>query len=99
MGVGAENRRRAARRAVRVSCQVVRERDFRLLSERALDLSPDGMFVECSARVLTGEPVVLTFRDARSGRWVDAEATVVRVVHRRRAGDAVRGLGLRFDAI
>src|SRR5690606_40942651 len=35
-----KNERREVRRAVRLACTVVRERDFCLVSERALDVSP-----------------------------------------------------------
>ncbi len=91
--------RRALRRAVPFECQVVRERDFRMIAARGLDLSPDGMLVAARAPVLTGEPVVLTFRLPRAAGWFDAEATVARVVHGRRPGDRGRCLGLVFDLI
>jgi hypothetical protein len=40
-----KNDRREVRRAHRFTCQVVRERDFRLVATRAIDVSPDGMLV------------------------------------------------------
>ena len=40
-----KNDRREVRHAIQISCQIVRERDFRLVAEKALDLSSDGMFV------------------------------------------------------
>ena len=89
--------RRAFRREVLLSCQVVRERDFRLLATLALDLSTDGMLVATEARVLTGEEVIVSFRGPRSDQWFDASATVARVVHGRRPSDAGRCLGLAFD--
>lgn len=91
--------RRAFRREVLLSCQVVRERDFRLVSELALDLSTDGMLVSTEQRVLTGEELLVSFRPPRADRWLDVQATVARVVHGRRPGDRGRCLGLTFHAV
>jgi hypothetical protein len=94
------NQRSTIRRAVRVECQVVRERDFKLVGKSAIDLSTRGMLVETNERVLTGEPMFVSFRSPRGGRtWFDCEATVARVVHGRRPYDGGRFLGLRFDAL
>lgn len=79
--------RRAFRRFVRIDCQVVRERDFKLIGDLALDLSERGMLVRTSERVLTGEEVVVSFRPPRSNRFVDALGHVARVIHGRRPGD------------
>jgi hypothetical protein len=92
-----QKNRRLARRAVRVPCQVVRERDFRLVADRVLDLSASGVLVGPADPVLTGERVIITFL-SRTG-WVDAEAVVARVVHGRRNGEHSRSLGLRFEAL
>ena len=91
--------RRAFRHAVQIRCQVVRERDFRVIADRAVDLSTDGMLVPTEAAVLTGEPVIVSFLAPRSKRWIDAQATVARVVHGRRPGDHGRGLGLAFHGL
>jgi hypothetical protein len=91
--------RRILRRSVRVDCQVVRERDFKLIGSRGVDMSPMGMLVMAQERVLTGEPVIVSFRLPMSGWWFDAEATVARVVHGRRPGDLGRCFGLSFEAI
>ena len=88
--------RRAFRREVLLTCQVVRERDFRLVSELALDLSTEGMLVASEHTVLTGEPLLVSFRPPRADRFIDLEATVARVVHGRRPGDRGRCLGLSF---
>ena len=95
----AAQQRRALRRAIRVDCQVVRERDFRLVGSRGVDLSPAGMLVMAQEPALTGEPVVVSFRLPRSSFWFDAQATVVRVIHGRRPGDPGRCLGLAFDGV
>jgi hypothetical protein len=91
--------RRAFRHAVALPCQIVRERDFRLIAEVSLDLSTEGMLVPTDLRVLTGEPLVVSFRPPRSGRWIDTEAVVARVIHGRRPGDAGRRLGLSFQGL
>jgi hypothetical protein len=91
--------RRALRRGVRVDCQVVRERDFTLVGSRGLDLSPLGMLVMANAPVMTGEPLLVAFRLPRSTWWFDAEATVARVIHGRRPGDAGRCFGVEFDQV
>jgi c-di-GMP-binding flagellar brake protein YcgR len=91
--------RRAFRREVLLSCQVVRERDFRLVADLALDLSTEGMLVSTEQRVLTGEELLVSFRPPRSDRWLDVQATVARVVHGRRPSDSGRCLGLAFHAV
>jgi c-di-GMP-binding flagellar brake protein YcgR len=97
--LGRKNPRRAFRREVFLRCQAVRERDFRLVSDLALDLSTDGMLVTTNERVLTGEPLLVSFRLPRSQRWLDLSATVARVVHGRRPADRGRCLGLTFQGI
>lgn len=92
----AEPVRRAFRRYVRLDCQVVREHDLRVVGDLALDLSTKGMLVRAQERVLTGEEVLVTFRPPRSNTYVDAPATVARVIHGRRPGDYGLCLGLEF---
>jgi c-di-GMP-binding flagellar brake protein YcgR len=91
--------RRIMRRAIRVECQIVRERDFRLVGSRALDLSPQGMLVMTQAPILTGEPLIVCFKLPMSDWWFDTEATVARVVHGRRPGDRGRAFGLEFETL
>jgi hypothetical protein len=94
------SQRQAVRRAVRFDCQVVRERDFQLLGAWALDLSNDGMLVVSNADVLTGEDVLVSFKVPRTSCYVDAEATVARVVHGRRPSDRHhRALGISFASL
>lgn len=91
--------RRVMRRAIRVECEVVRERDFRLLSRHGVDVSPTGMLVATDEAALTGEPLIVAFRLPRTARWFDAEGTIARIVHGRRPGDQGRYLGLEFDEL
>jgi hypothetical protein len=94
------SQRRAMRRAVRLDCQVVRERDFKLLGEWALDLSPLGMLVVTRDLVLTGEELIVSFSIPHTRVVVDATATVARVVHGRRPSDRHRrALGIAFDSL
>jgi len=86
-----------SRRSVRVPCQVVRERDFRLVGRHVVDLSEDGMLVLTDAPVLTGTSLFCTLKvPFGSPIWLDAEAVVARVIHGRRPGDRGRALGLAF---
>jgi hypothetical protein len=91
--------RSAFRRYVRLDCEVVREHDFRIVGDLALDLSTMGMLVRAKRRVLTGEELVVTFRPPRCNRWFDAQATVARVVHGRRPGDYGLCFGVEFHAV
>jgi PilZ domain len=105
--------RRSMRRSVRVDCQVVREHDFRLIGQRAVDLSDDGMLVLSDAQatsalvsrrgrrldVLTGEEVIVSFRAPTTRLWFDCTATVARVIHGRRPGDWGACVGLSFDGM
>lgn len=91
------SRRTATRRAVVLPCQAVRERDFKLIAERTLDVSVDGVLLPIAEPILTGEQLIVSF--AIPGKWIDAEATVVRVVHNRRPSDDGLSVGVLFDVI
>jgi hypothetical protein len=88
---------RPVRRSVQVPCQVVRERDFRLLARWMVDLSPEGMRVRADLPVLTGEVVIVSFLMPIARAWIDAEAYVARVIHGRRPHDRGRELGIHFE--
>jgi hypothetical protein len=91
--------RRSSRHTVKISCQVVRERDFRLLADRILDLSNTGMLVGPADPALTGERLIVSFCLPNSSLWIDVEASVTRVVHGRRPGEYMRALALEFDEL
>ena len=88
--------RASFRRFVRLDCQVVRESDFRLIGDLALDLSTKGMLVRARERVLTGEEVVVSFQLPRSNVWFDAAGVIARVLHGRRPGDYGLSFGIEF---
>ncbi|MDB4947235.1 MAG: hypothetical protein JWP97_6769 [Labilithrix sp.] len=88
------------RRAFGLRCQVVRERDFRLVADRAVDLSPDGMFVRSDRDDLAvGESLIVSFKATSLGLWFDTEATVARLVRGRRGTDRGAGFGLSFSTL
>jgi c-di-GMP-binding flagellar brake protein YcgR len=93
------NDRREVRRSVKLTCQVVREKDFTLVSDQAVDLSPDGMLVLSERDLAVGENVFVTFRATSLGLWFDTEARVARVVGGRRRGDRGRAIGLSFSTL
>ena len=89
--------RGSSRHTVKIACQVVRERDFSLIADRVVDLSATGALVGPADPALTGERILVSFRIPRSTIWIDAEATVTRVVHGRRPGEFSRSLAIEFD--
>lgn len=91
--------RRSVRRFVRLECEVVRERGFRLLGKHAVDMSTSGMRIAAMDHALTGEPVVLTFRAPDSDTWIDAEGHVARVVHGRRNFDFGPSIAIEFRGL
>ena len=93
------NRRGAMRHAVHISCQVVRERDFRLVGDCIADLSTSGMLVTPADPLLTGEKVIASFRLPNSTFWIDVEAIVARVAHGRRPGEHSRAVALEFEPL
>ena len=91
--------RRSSRHTVGLNCQVVRERDFKLIADRIVNLSASGLVVSPADPALTGERLIVSFQIPHSGHWVDAEATVARVVHGRRPGEHTRGLALELENV
>jgi hypothetical protein len=92
--------RRAVRRAVRTRCHAVGADEFRLLGERALDLSPQGMLVACDAKARVGDDVIVSFKaPGDDGLWLDAEAVVARVIEGFRPFDPGYCMGLDFTYI
>lgn len=90
---------RPTRHSVRLPCQVVRERDFQLIADRIVNLSETGLLVSPADPALTGERLIVSFQIPHSGYWVDAEATVARVVHGRRPGEYSRCLALELENV
>jgi hypothetical protein len=93
------NDRREVRRAVGLTCQVVRERDFRLVADQAIDLSPDGMLVSSEHDMAVGESLIVSFKATPLGLWFDTEASVARIIKGRRPGDRGPAIGLTFSTL
>ncbi len=91
--------RRPARHRIRLACQVVRERDFKLISDEMVELSDSGMLVVPKLRVMTGESLIVSFMAPYTRMFLDAEAVVSRVVHGRRLGDEGPALGLELSGM
>lgn len=91
------SRRSSTRRAVSIPCQVVRERGFRLVADRTIDLSVDGMLVPLGVPLDGGEPVIASFEIP--GTWIDVEGVVTRIVHGRRPYDDAPAVGVAFRGL
>jgi hypothetical protein len=91
------NERRAARRAVSVECQVVREADFVMLGERGVDLSTCGMRISSDVPAEIGEEVLVSLRIPGTDRWIDTRGKVARVIY----WSPVQGsaLGISFEPL
>jgi len=92
------NRRGEMRRTVRLGCRV-RRRDGRLVGDRTVDLSPQGMLVLSDERLDNGAELVVSFQATELSLWFDTRATLRRVVEGRRPGDGGRAFGLHFDSL
>ena len=93
------SQRKTVRRAAQTVCQAVVAEGFSLVSERAIDLSIDGMLLASDHEPEVGTEVIVSFRAPGTGIWLDAEATVARIVRGRRRSDPARGIGLRFRGL
>jgi PilZ domain len=93
------NRRQEIRRSVRLGCRVRRIDDWRLLGDRTVDLSPEGMLVLSDEHVDEGAGLVVSFQATLLPIWFDTCATVTRIVEGRRPNDQGRALGVHFDTL
>ncbi len=87
---------RPSRHLLRIPCQVIRQRDFKLIADQTMDVSECGMLVLPRFRVLTGEEVIVSFMAPFTRRFIDAEGTVARVEHGRRTCDLGGALGIEL---
>ncbi|HQY63417.1 MAG: PilZ domain-containing protein [Myxococcales bacterium] len=96
----AQNRRRANRKLKSIPCQLIRHSDRQVFPEQTTDLSEAGMFIESDAGLVVGDTLTVSFQTGDLGLWVDAQATIVRLVRGRRREDRGGvGFGLRFDGL
>jgi len=93
-------RRQEIRRAYAMECHVVRDRDFREIGGKVLDLSPNGMQVSVDDAVLPGDTCLVSFRATPLNLWFDTDAVVTRLLRGRRPGDpGGLALGLEFTSL
>jgi hypothetical protein len=90
---------RANRHTFRTNCQVVRERDFRLVADEIRNVSTTGVLVTPADPVMTGERLFVSFQLPGTDSWIDAQGTVTRVIHGRRPGEHSRSFGVEFDEL
>ncbi len=90
--------RRTDRHLVSSRGQAVSLDGFRLVGERFLDASAEGVLLACDERVELGEPVLVSFPLPGSDLVFDAETEVVRIVRGERPGDPGYCAGLRFTS-
>ena len=93
------NRRREMRRSLRLACRVRRMEDWRLLGDRTVDLSPQGLLVLSDERIDEPTDCVVSFQATDLPIWFDTCARVTRVVEGRRPGDSGRALGVHFETL
>src|SRR5258708_27699057 len=87
------------RRSATIGCRVRRLDASRLVGDRTLDLSPQGMLVMSDEGIFEGSSLLVSFMATELPIWFDTQATVTRIVQGRRPGDVGRALGLRFDTL
>jgi hypothetical protein len=90
-------KRRAVHRAARTRCQAVGTAGFRLIGDRILDMSPQGVLVAADSGCQLGDEVIVSFQaPGQDGLWMDAETEVARVIGGWRDGDPGYAVGLDF---
>lgn len=88
--------RKTSRRTVRLGCEVVRTRDYRLVGKKMLDLSLSGLQVLAEDELQAGENVEVFFRVPYSSVWVLAEGSVARIIGGKRPGDDGPAFGIEL---
>lgn len=84
---------------MRMPCQVVRERDFKLVATSVMNVSESGLLVDADVPVQFGEKIIVTFYSAAVKGWIDAEGTVTRVSHGPRWMARKQAFGVAFANI
>lgn len=84
---------------MRLPCQVVRERDFKLVATSIMNVSETGLFVDADVPVRFGERILVTFYSPAVKNWIDAEGTVARVSYGPKWMARKQAFGVVFDNI
>lgn len=91
--------RTASRRTVRLGCEVVRTRDYRLIGRKMVDLSTDGLQILAEDEAMLHEDVEVFFRVPYSGVHLLAEGHVARVIRGKRPGDNGPSYGISLGGL
>jgi hypothetical protein len=84
---------------MRLACQVVRERDFKLVGTSVMNVSESGLFIDGDDTVRFGDKIIVTFYSPAVRNWIDAEGTVTRVALGPKWMGRKQAFGVAFDAI
>jgi hypothetical protein len=84
---------------MRLPCQVVRERDFKLVATSVMNVSETGLFVDADEPVRYGEKIIVTFYSPAVKSWIDAEGTVTRISLGPKWMGRTQAFGVEFDRI
>lgn len=90
---------RSPRFSMRMPCQVVRERDFKLVATSVMNVSESGLFVDADEPVRFGDKIIVTFYSPAVKTWIDAEGTVTRITHGPKWMARKQAFGVEFDRI
>lgn len=90
--------RRVTRRAVEAPCVAVDRAEFKLVGQRVIDVSEEGMRVRSDRALPQGRALRVTFQ-APTGQWMTVDAIVKRVEQGRRGKERGYCLGLEYTRI
>lgn len=91
--------RSSIRRGLMLDCEVVSERDFRLLGEITYDVSRDGILLDALDFAEVGEPVIFSLRLPYSDELLEGHGRVARIVRGLRETDEGPAIGIEFTEL
>lgn len=91
--------RSSIRRGLMLDCEVVSERDFRLLGEMTYDVSRDGVLLEAYDLAELDEPVIFSLRLPFSDDFLEGHGRVARIIRGLRETDEGPALGIAFTEL
>lgn len=91
--------RRSLRRAVDVTCYVVRVPSLEVVGERAIEMSPHGMLILSDEACSIGETLLVTFDVPGTERTITTAARVARLAPGRRSTDPGKGFAIEFEKL
>jgi hypothetical protein len=93
-------RRHSVRREIKTPCWAVSMDGGRLVGDSLVDLSPEGMLLNCMLEVSVGDEVFVIFKAPGTDHlWMRADTQVARVVEGRRQQDFIYGAGLKITQL